>query len=106
MSVVVATDVNAECKREIVEMDIGTSEDGAFWLRFPRSVADRGLGEVEMVISDAYRGLRDAIASVLTRASWQHRRTHFMSNLLTRVLRRAQHETKNQNAHFAFPLPD
>ena len=30
----------------------------------------------------------------------------FLSNLLTRVLRRAQHETKNQNAHFAFPLPD
>ena len=31
-SVVVATAVNGEGKREIIGMDVGTSEDGAFWL--------------------------------------------------------------------------
>ena len=90
VSVVVATAVNAEGRREIVGMEVGTSEDGAFWLAFLRSVAERGLSGVELVTSDAHRGLRDAIATVFGGASWQRCRTHFMTNLLTRVPRRAQ----------------
>ena len=42
VSVVVATAVNGEGKREIIEMDVGTSEDGAFWLAFLRSLSARG----------------------------------------------------------------
>ena len=34
VSVAVATSVNTDGKREIVGMDVGTSEDGAFWLAF------------------------------------------------------------------------
>jgi transposase-like protein len=40
---------------------------------------------VELVVSDAHAGLRDAISSVLRGASWQRCRTHFIRNLLTRV---------------------
>ena len=90
VSVAVATAVNAEGKREIVGMDVGTSEDGAFWLSFLRSLVARGLSGVELVTSDAHQGLRDAIATVFTGASWQRCRTHFMTNLLTRVPKSAQ----------------
>ena len=90
VSVVVATAVNGEGKREIIGMDVGTSEDGAFWLAFLRSLTARGLGGVELVVSDAHQGLRGAIAAVFGGASWQRCRTHFMTNLLTRVPRRAQ----------------
>ena len=90
MSVVVATAVNGEGKREIIGMDVGTSEDGAFWLAFLRSLSARGLGGVELGVSDAHQGLRGAIAAVFGGASWQRCRTHFMANLLTRVPRRAQ----------------
>ena len=41
VSVVVATAVNGEGKREIIGMDVGTSEDGAFWLAFLRSLSAR-----------------------------------------------------------------
>ena len=34
VSVVVATAINGEGKREIIGMDVDTSEDGAFWLAF------------------------------------------------------------------------
>ena len=85
VSVVVATAVNGEGKREIIGMDVGTSEDGAFWLAFLRSLSARGLGGVELVVSDAHQGLRGAIAAVFGGASWQRCRTHFMANLLTRV---------------------
>ena len=53
VSVVVGTAVNAEGKREIVGLDVGTSENGAFWLSFLRSLVARGLAGVELVISDA-----------------------------------------------------
>ena len=90
VSVVVATAVNGEGKREIIGMDVGTSEDGAFWLAFLRSLSARGLSGVELVVSDAHQGLRGAIAAVFGGASRQRCRTHFMTNLLTRVPRRAQ----------------
>ena len=77
-------------EREIIGMDVGTSEDGAFWLAFLRSLSARGLGGVELVVSDAHQGLRGAIPAVFGGASWQRCRTHFMTNLLTRVPRRAQ----------------
>ena len=87
--VVVATGVNAEGQREILGLDVGASEDGAFWLAFLRSLTARGLSGVELVTSDAHQGLKNAIAAVFTGASWQRCRTHFMANLLTRVPKRA-----------------
>ena len=90
VSVAVATGVNREGKREVLGIDVGTSEDGAFWLAFLRSLTARGLGGVELVTSDAHQGLKDAIATVFAGASWQRCRTHFMTNLLSRVPRRAQ----------------
>ena len=77
-------------KREVLGIDVGTSEDGAFWLAFLLSLAARGLGGVELVTSDAHQGLKGAIATVFAGASWQRCRTHFMTNLLSRVPRRAQ----------------
>jgi putative transposase len=90
VSVVVATGVNSEGGREVLGMDVGTSEDGVFWLSFLRSLVARGLSGVQLVTSDAHRGLKEAIATVFAGAAWQRCRTHFMTNLLTRVPRRAQ----------------
>jgi putative transposase len=88
--VVVATAVNLEGQREVVGIDVGTSEDGAFWLQFLRSLVARGLSGVQLVTSDAHCGLKEAIATVFTGASWQRCRTHFMTNLLSRVPKRVQ----------------
>jgi len=85
VAVVVATAVNRDGTREILGLDIGASEDGAFCLSFLRSLAARGLSGVQLVVSDAHRGLKDAIAAVFTGASWQRCRTHFMTNLLSRI---------------------
>ena len=90
VSVVVATAVNASGKRELLGIDVGTSEDGAFWLSFLRGLVARGLSGVELVTSDAHQGLREAIATVFAGASWQRCRTHFMRNLLTRVPKSAE----------------
>ena len=89
VSVVVATVVNREGRREIAGFDIITTEDTAGWTAFLRSLVARGLDGVELVISDAHGGIKAAIAQVFSDASWQRCRTHFMANLASKVARSA-----------------
>src|SRR5262245_48118362 len=88
--VVHAVAVNADGFRESLGLDVATSEDGAAWLAFLRSLVARGLAGVKLVTSDAHPGLVDAIAATLPGAAWQRCRTHAMRNLLTRVPKSAQ----------------
>jgi putative transposase len=91
MAVVIAVGLNAITgQREVLGVDVGPSEDGAFWLRFLRSLVSRGLSGVQLVTSDAHEGLKGAIAAVLQGASWQRCRTHFMRNALCLVQKGAQ----------------
>jgi putative transposase len=90
VAVVIAVGVNRDGHREVLGLDVITSEDGAGWLAFLRGLVARGLAGTSLVISDAHPGLIDAIASTLTGASWQRCRTHYMRNLLTRVPKSAQ----------------
>ena len=65
------TGVTPDGRREVLGFDVGdtdpgdsVSEDGAFWTAFLRSLKARGLGGVQLVISDAHTGLKAAIGSV------------------------------------------
>jgi putative transposase len=69
--VVIATGVRADGWREVLAYAVGDSEDGAFWTAFLRSLKARGLGGVQLVISDAHTGLKQAISAVPIGAAWQ-----------------------------------
>ena len=90
VAVVTATGVNADGHREILGVDVITTDHGAGWLAFLRGLIARGLSGTSLVVSDAHAGLVDAIASTLPGATWQRCRTHYMRNLLTRVPKSAQ----------------
>jgi transposase-like protein len=90
VAVIVATAVNREGRKVILGVDVVTSEDGAGWEGFLRSLVTRGLNGVQLVVSDAHEGLKNAVAKVLPGSAWQRCRTHFMRNLLTRVPKKAQ----------------
>jgi putative transposase len=64
-AVVIATGVCADGGREVLGLDVGDSEDGAFWTAFLRSLKARGLAGVQLVVSDAHTGLKAAIAAVM-----------------------------------------
>ena len=82
---VVAVGVTSEGDRQVLGVDVGPSEDRAFWTAFLRSLVKRGLTGVRLVISDAHEGLQQAISTVLTGSAWQRCRVHFMRNLLATV---------------------
>ncbi len=90
MAAVVAVGVKASGEREVLGFDVGAAETYEFWQAFLRSLVARGLRGVRLAISDAHEGLKRAIAEVLTGASWQRCRVHFMRNLLARVPKHAQ----------------
>src|SRR4051812_3526181 len=88
--VLVATGVNADGHREILGVEVTSAEDGAGWLAFLRGLVARGLSGVQLVISDAHRGLVEAVAATLPGAAWQRCRTHYLRNLLTKVPKSSQ----------------
>ena len=53
-AVVIATGMRADGWREVLGFAVGDGEDGAFWTQFLRSLKARGLGGVQLVISDAH----------------------------------------------------
>ena len=85
MAVVIAIGVKATGEREVLGLDVGHSEDGAFWTQFLRGLVARGLSGVKLVISDSHEGLKGAIAAVLQGAAWQRCRVHFVRNALALV---------------------
>ena len=90
VTAVMAIAVNADGYREVLGVEVITSEDGAGWLAFVRSLVSRGLSGVQLVVSDAHEGLKGAIAAALPGSSWQRCRTHFMLNLLAKVPKGSQ----------------
>ncbi len=78
----VATGINADGHREILGVQVTSSEDGAGWLAFFRDLTARGLAGVKLVTSDAHAGLVAAIAATLPGATWQRCRTHYAANLM------------------------
>jgi transposase-like protein len=90
MAVVIAYGVRADGVREVLGLNIGLSEDVVLWREFLQSLVARGVRGVKLVISDAHRGLKQAIKEVFLGAAWQRCRVHFMRNLLARVPKSAQ----------------
>jgi putative transposase len=84
-AVVIATGVTATGDREVLGIDVGDSEDGAFWTAFLKGMRARGLAGVQLVISDHHLGLKQAIGAVFIGAGWQRCRVHFMRNVLSKV---------------------
>jgi len=86
-AVVVATGVTATGDREVLGVDVGDSESGAFWTAFLKGLRARGLDGVQLVISDHHLGLKEAIGAVFVGSAWQRCRVHFIRNVLARVPR-------------------
>jgi transposase-like protein len=80
-AVIIAVGVNTDGRREVLGMEVGTSEAEPIWTEFLRRLTRRGLRGVKLVVSDAHEGLKAAVTKVLS-ATWQRCRVHFMRNVL------------------------
>ena len=81
VAIIIAVGVNNDGQREVLGMEIGTSEAEPIWTEFLRKLTRRGLRGVKLVVSDAHEGIKAAVSKVLC-ATWQRCRVHFMRNVL------------------------
>lgn len=84
-AVVVATRITGGGDREVLGLSTSDSEDTVFWTEFLRTLRERGLSGIQLVISASHLGLRSAIDTVFVGASWQRCRVHFVRNVLARM---------------------
>jgi putative transposase len=106
-AVVIAIGLNAGSgQREVLGLDVGPSEDGAFWPSFLRSLVARGLSGVRLATSDSHQGLKGAIEAVLQGAGWQRCRVHFMRNALSLVPKEAYKQMVGATIRTVFAQPD
>ncbi|MDQ3498354.1 MAG: IS256 family transposase [Actinomycetota bacterium] len=71
--------------REILAVEVADTESEATYQELFRSLKGRGLGGVELVVSDEHAGLKAAISRHFQGASWQRCQVHYARNLLGMV---------------------
>jgi transposase-like protein len=90
MAVIGAYGLRADGVREVLGVEVGVSEDLVLWREFLQGLVGRGLRGVQLLVSDAHRGLKEAIAQVFVGAAWQRCKVHFLRNVEARVPKSAQ----------------
>jgi len=88
-AVLVAIGINWEGRRSVLAVDLANRESHTSWRDFLLGLRQRGLREVECVVSDDHAGLKKAIHEVLTEAAWQRCYVHFLRNALDYLPRKA-----------------
>jgi putative transposase len=91
MAALVATGVAHSGERRILGLELAPGNDeGSAWPTFIRSLVERGLTGVRLVISDDHRGLVKAVREQLLGAAWQRCRVHCTRNAQDLVPRHAR----------------
>lgn len=97
-AVLIAIGVNAQGGREIIGISVGLSEHEVHWRAFLQSLQQRGLHGVELIISDAHAGLKEARKAIFPGVAWQRCQFHLQQNAQAHVPK------KNMKAQVAFDI--
>src|SRR5215208_2644719 len=84
-AVLVVVGFDSRGRREVRDWRVGDSESEQCWGEAFRSLKDRGLSGVRLVVSDAHGGIRSALARHFQGAAWQRCRVHFKRELTRKV---------------------
>lgn len=85
--VLLAIGVDAEGRRSILGVSVSLSEAEVHWREFFKSLLARGLHGLELIVSDAHAGLKEARQACFAGVPWQRCQFHLMHNALAHVPR-------------------
>jgi transposase-like protein len=80
LAVLKAVGVNEEGIREVLGVSCSLSEAEVHWRDFLEGLIRRGMHGIELAISDAHKGLREALKAVLPSVKWQRCLFHLSQN--------------------------
>lgn len=87
VAVLLALGVTESGKRELLGVSVSLSEQEIHWRTFFRSLVERGLGGIQLIISDAHTGLQAARQAVFGSVPWQRCQFHLQQNAQSYVPR-------------------
>jgi transposase-like protein len=85
VAVLVAIGVRSDGYRAILGVVEGTKEDTESWRNFLRHLKQRGLGRVELFVSDKALGLIEALGEFYPEAGWQRCMVHWYRKVMSVV---------------------
>jgi putative transposase len=92
-AVLTAIGVDSEGRRSVLGVSVSLSEAEVHWREFFKSLLERGLHGVELIVSDAHAGLQEARRACFHNVPWQRCQFHLLRNALAHVPR---HEMKRE----------
>ena len=92
VSVLVAVGVDQDGFRTVLGICEGAKEDKAGWSAFLKHLKDRGLSGVQLIVSDACRGLVESLGEYFPEVRWQRCTVHYYRNVLSLVPRAKSRE--------------
>jgi len=88
-AVLVATGIDYEGHRKVLGVSISLSEQEVHWKEFLKSLKERGIEDVQLIISDDHAGLGAARRAVFGSIPWQRCQFHLQQNAGAYISRQA-----------------
>jgi len=105
-AVLVATGISPEGERQVLGVSVSLSEHETHWKAFLKSLKDRGMHGVKLVISDDHVGLGAARRAVLGSVPWQRCQFHLQQNAGAYVPRQSMRKEVAADIRAMFNAPD
>jgi transposase-like protein len=80
-----AIGIDEEGRRSVLGVSVSLSEAEVHWREFLKSLLARGLHGLELIVSDAHAGLKEARQACLGSVPWQRCQFHLLHNALAHV---------------------
>lgn len=84
-AVLVIAGITKQGYREILGVDIAELESEASWGEIFKNLKQRGLRGVSYIVSDAHKGIKNAVKKHFTGCKWQRCQVHFIRNIMKLV---------------------
>jgi transposase-like protein len=105
-AVLIAVGVGQDGKRRIVGVSVSLSEHEVHWRAFLKSLVERGLSGVQMIVSDAHMGLSAARQAVFGGVPWQRCQFHLQQNAQAYVPKQEMKAAAAADIRRVFNAPD
>lgn len=100
-AILIAIGINDKGHRDILGIMVGDFESESTWSEFFSSLKERNLKGLDLVISDAHKGLVKAVQKHFQGVQWQRCQAHFMRNILDKTPKKDREKVeKDVNAIF------
>jgi putative transposase len=105
-AILIAKGVDLEGKRRILGVSVSLSEQEIHWRTFLQSLVARGLGGIQLIISDDHLGLKAARQAVFGGIPWQRCQFHLQQNSQAYVPRKELQAEVAADIRVIFTAPD